>query len=282
MLDRDLRRRPLERKHASREPRRHRLGRTRQRERAQPGEQVGGLPCFANRFTNRRNQRRLAVLGRLEEARRPGRPPGPTRSPSPAPAHRTSPAQAPGRGSAAPDVARRRRRQRLDRLQPFSADALEHHVDALVGQRQLHFGRPPRLEQRPEQRSQRRDQREQFGPQDVASRACRRSGATCAALKPSTTPFPIFSARRLAAAGCWAATDAVRGSRSPTMLRERTLDPRHEIAAIGFVVGMLQLAPAALGKVTAWRLLVMRPENDAPSSAGVAGDRERRRGGRLR
>ena len=42
------------------------------------------------------------------------------------------------------------------------------------------------------------------------------------------------------------------------VLDERGLDPRNEIAAIRFVVDVLELAAAALRKVAAWRHLVMR------------------------
>ena len=43
------------------------------------------------------------------------------------------------------------------------------------------------------------------------------------------------------------------------VLRERRLDARDEIAAIGFIIGVLELTPAAFGEVTARRLLVVRP-----------------------
>src|SRR5688572_24945511 len=60
------------------------------------------------------------------------------------------------------------------------------------------------------------------------------------------------------------------------VLVERAFHPRHQIAAIGIVVGMLQLAAAALGKVAARRHLVMRAVLDvAISPYHVAGDRER-------
>ena len=49
--------------------------------------------------------------------------------------------------------------------------------------------------------------------------------------------------------------------RLETVLGQRCLDPRNEIAAIGLVVGMLKLASAALGEVTAGRFLVMRPRS---------------------
>ena len=42
------------------------------------------------------------------------------------------------------------------------------------------------------------------------------------------------------------------------MLRERGFDPRHEIAAVRLVIGMLELAAAALGEMPARRLLVVR------------------------
>ena len=50
--------------------------------------------------------------------------------------------------------------------------------------------------------------------------------------------------------------------RREIVLRQRCLDPRHEIAAIHLVVGMLELAPAALGEVSARRFLVMRPRRE--------------------
>jgi hypothetical protein len=41
------------------------------------------------------------------------------------------------------------------------------------------------------------------------------------------------------------------------LLGKRGLDPRHEIGAIGFIVGMLKLATSAFRKVPAGRFLVM-------------------------
>jgi hypothetical protein len=43
-----------------------------------------------------------------------------------------------------------------------------------------------------------------------------------------------------------------------SVLGERALDPRHQIAAICLVVGMLELTAAAFRKVTARRLLMVR------------------------
>ena len=68
MLDGDRRRRPLERQHRVA----RRLGgidlpRQRQREGAEPGEQVGDVAAPADRLAHRRDQRRLAVRRRLEE-----------------------------------------------------------------------------------------------------------------------------------------------------------------------------------------------------------------------
>ena len=60
------------------------------------------------------------------------------------------------------------------------------------------------------------------------------------------------------------------------VLGERGLDPRLEIAAIGRVVGMLKLAPAAFGKVTAWRQLVVRSIGQRPVvEHRIAGHAER-------
>jgi hypothetical protein len=42
------------------------------------------------------------------------------------------------------------------------------------------------------------------------------------------------------------------------VLRERGFDSRAEIAAVRVIVDMLQLAPAAVREVTAWRLLMVR------------------------
>jgi len=59
------------------------------------------------------------------------------------------------------------------------------------------------------------------------------------------------------------------------MLSERRLDAGGEVAAISFVIGMLQLATPALGKVTARRLLVMRTEGQcAVIEHGVPGNAE--------
>jgi hypothetical protein len=48
------------------------------------------------------------------------------------------------------------------------------------------------------------------------------------------------------------------------MLRQCGLGARDEIAAIGVVVGMLELAPSALRKVTAWRHLMVRTRSQRP------------------
>ena len=61
-----------------------------------------------------------------------------------------------------------------------------------------------------------------------------------------------------------------------TVLRERGFDARNKIAAIRVVVGMLQLAPAAFGKVTARRLLVVWTRRQRSIvEQGVAGNSER-------
>ena len=46
------------------------------------------------------------------------------------------------------------------------------------------------------------------------------------------------------------------------VLGERGFDSRDEIATICLVVGLLELAPAAFGKVAAWRHLVMRARRE--------------------
>ena len=43
------------------------------------------------------------------------------------------------------------------------------------------------------------------------------------------------------------------------MLGQRRLNARDQVAPIGFVVGMLQLAAAAFREMAAWRQLVLRP-----------------------
>ncbi len=79
------------------------------------------------------------------------------------------------------------------------------------------------------------------------------------ALKPMTAPFPTFSARkRRAAAAVRRRQMRLADLGLQRMLRQRGLDARDEVAAIGVVVDVLELTPAAFGKVTARRLLVMR------------------------
>jgi hypothetical protein len=46
------------------------------------------------------------------------------------------------------------------------------------------------------------------------------------------------------------------------VLRQRRLDARDEIAAVRVVVGVLELAPTALRKMPARRLLMMRPRRE--------------------
>lgn len=59
------------------------------------------------------------------------------------------------------------------------------------------------------------------------------------------------------------------------VLGERGFDPRHQIAAISLVVGMLQLATAAFREVAARRLLMVRPEGQRSIvENGVAGNSE--------
>ena len=60
------------------------------------------------------------------------------------------------------------------------------------------------------------------------------------------------------------------------MLCERSLDPRHQVAAIRLVIGVLKLAPAALRKVTAWRHLMVRARDERSVWGNrVAGHAER-------
>jgi len=60
------------------------------------------------------------------------------------------------------------------------------------------------------------------------------------------------------------------------VLGERGFDPRDEIAAVGGIVGMLQLAPAAFREMPARRFLVVGPKRQrAIVENGIAGDPER-------
>ena len=84
-------------------------------------------------------------------------------------------------------------------------------------------------------------------------------GAIPAALNPISTRPPARSARRLA-------RRRVRGGDRcggadlgrEAMLGERADDPAGAIIGISGVGQVLELAPAAFGKVTAWRHLVAR------------------------
>lgn len=63
--------------------------------------------------------------------------------------------------------------------------------------------------------------------------------------------------------------------RLEAVLRQCGLDARDEIAAVRLIVGMLELAAPALGKVAARRLLVMRPGRKRPViEQGVARNAE--------
>jgi hypothetical protein len=62
------------------------------------------------------------------------------------------------------------------------------------------------------------------------------------------------------------------------VLRERGLHARHQVAAIRLVVGMLQLASAALGEVPARRFLVVRTRRErSVVEQRIAGHSERHR-----
>ena len=64
--------------------------------------------------------------------------------------------------------------------------------------------------------------------------------------------------------------------RAEVMLREGRLDTRNQVVTIGLVVRMLKLAPAALGKVPARWLLVMRSRRQGSVvEQRVAGDSKR-------
>ena len=60
------------------------------------------------------------------------------------------------------------------------------------------------------------------------------------------------------------------------VLRERSLDPRRQVPAIGLVVGVLELAPAAFGKMPARGFLMVGARRErAVVEQDVAGDSER-------
>ena len=64
--------------------------------------------------------------------------------------------------------------------------------------------------------------------------------------------------------------------RFEAVLGERPRNPRHEIVTIGRVADMLELTTAALGKVAAWRHLVVRAGLDgAVVKQDIARDGER-------
>lgn len=50
----------------------------------------------------------------------------------------------------------------------------------------------------------------------------------------------------------------VSNFRFDSMLRQSRFDPRHKIASIGFIIGLLELAAAAFGKERTWRILMVR------------------------
>ncbi len=154
--------------------------------------------------------------------------------------------------------------QRLDRLEAVGVDALQRQIDALVGKAELYFRCPARLEKARQQGAQGADQREQLRAEDVAFahvddavgffRVEAEHHALPDAHRPERGAAPAVRRRKVRLADL----------RAQPMLRQRSLDARAQIAAISFVVGMLELAPAALGKVTAWRHLVVRSRNHAP------------------
>ncbi len=59
------------------------------------------------------------------------------------------------------------------------------------------------------------------------------------------------------------------------VLRQSGLDPRNEVTAIRVVIGVLELASAALGKVPAGRILMVRSRREgAVVHEGVPGNAE--------
>ena len=103
------------------------------------------------------------------------------------------------------------------------------------------------------------------------------------ALNPMTAPLPALSARRVARRRLLRRRQMrLADLGRQVVLGQRALDPRDEIAAIGVIVGMLELAAAAFGKMAARRLLVMRRHRPARRRrARRRPGRRTARGGRL-
>ena len=99
-------------------------------------------PRPADRLAHRRDQRRLAVLGRLEEgAERQRDRDAAERDGRPAPARRAFRARSRRRARAGRGRWRSQKAVSASAASsPSTLDAFEQHIDALVGQRQLHFG----------------------------------------------------------------------------------------------------------------------------------------------
>ena len=92
-----------------------------------------------------------------------------------------------------------------------------------------------------------------------------------AALKPTTAPFPTFSARKLARRRLLRRRQMRLADLGlEAVLGQRRLDPRNQIAAIGLVIDMLQLAPAAFRESDGMAAWWCGPATSEPSSSNVS------------
>ncbi len=246
------------------------------RERAEPGEQVGWPRGVADGRAHRGDQRRFTIGGGLEEcARRQA-----DRDPAERDGDRIGLIARFGtiafvhRQPREP-VAFAKAGQRLDRFEPDDVHSLERDVDPLVGEGQLHLRISLRREHRGEQFAQRSDQSEQCRVEDMAFVHVDdlvRGGGVEADQHAASCP-PRAQARPAARARGRQIGQAELG-RKP-VLGERAGDPAGAKIGISRVGEVLELAPAAFGKVTAWRQLVARAFGQrAIVEQRVAGHRE--------
>ena len=102
------------------------------------------------------------------------------------------------------------------------------------------------------------DQGEQLGPQDMALAHVDDPVRHFRVEPDERRPAPTFNALSVARRRLFGGDRCGGRISVAALLGERGFDPRHEIAAIGLIVGMLELAAAAFGEMPAWRFLVMR------------------------
>jgi hypothetical protein len=143
-------------------------------------------------------------------------------------------------------------------MQVFDQNSFQKHIRALIDQGELDLGCALRLKQASEQLAQRLYQGEQLRAQDMAFahvddlvgfggiEADHRAFSDLQRSQRRPPPAPRWRQIWFADLG------------PQTMLRQRRLNSANEIAAIGHVVGMLELAAAAFREMTARRILVMR------------------------